>query len=245
VSRPITVGFGNGTISAMARTQAGALLCRDGQTTTLADAEIDAGEADSSWHARAADNTFEAAFEPLGPPAVFADGAQEWLCRVSGQVDGELIECLGHVVLGDDGPPPDWRKTALVRGVSAWFDGGDVTERSDLAFAVHARRPAKVDAHGGEALEAIVLRGTPPEPVAIEDPRLSTAYADGGRQQRAGLELWETEESDYALRLAAETIGAGQLTLPDGAVLRSAFLRWRYDGRLGTGRYDITLPPSR
>jgi hypothetical protein len=237
VSGAVTVGFGNGSLSAIARVGAGALVCRDGATDTLAAVVVDREAEDGSWRARVGD-ALDVELEPLGAPAEFADGSREWLCRASGLVDGDEIDCLGHVVLGPDGPPADWRKTALLRGVAAWFD-------RDLGFAVHARRPARADAHEAESLEAIVLRGTPPEPVRVDDPRLSTAYSADRHQRRAGLELWETEESDYALRLAGETVGEGELALPDGAVLRTAFLLWRYDGRVGSGRYDILLKPPR
>jgi len=234
VSGPITIGFGDAEVSAMARVDAGTLLCRRGDTATLDGPSVDWHEPDRRWRARVPD-AFEVDLEPLGAPATFTDGSREWLCRVAGQVGGGPVDCLGHVVVGGNGAP-DWRKTALLREVAAWFD-------VDLGFAVHARRPARADAHEAEVLEAIVLRGAPPDPVRIDDPRLSTAYADGGHQRRAGLELWETEESDHALRLAGETIGEGQLKLPGGGLLRSAFLLWRHDGLVGTGRYDITLAP--
>jgi hypothetical protein len=235
VTGPVKLGFGDGARSVIAHVATGTLVCRDGETARLGPPVVDWRDDDRRWQARVAGG-FDVALERLGEPARFADGSREWLCRVTGLVDGAPIDCLGHAVLGGDGPPTDWRKTALVRGVSAWF-------AADLGFAVHARRPSRADAHEAEALEAIVLRGEPPEPVAIDDPRLSTAYDDGGHTRRAGLELWETEESDHALRLAAETIGEGELELAGGAVLRSAFLLWRHDGLVGTGRYDIALPP--
>lgn len=237
MSDRVTVGFGDGAFSAMGRAGAGTLVCRRGETLTLEAPAVDWRDQERTWRARAGE-AFAVALEPLGEPAAFDDGSREWLCRVSGEADGTPIDCLGHVLLAGAGTPPDWRKTSLVREVSAWFD-------ADLAFAVHARRPAKANAHEAETLEAVVLRGAPPEPVRIDDPRLSTAYGEGWHQHRAGLELWETEESDHALRLAAQSIGAGELELPDGGVLRSAFLLWRHDGLVGTGRYDIALPPRR
>jgi hypothetical protein len=237
VTETIKLGFGNGDVSAMALATAGMLLCRRGETATLEAPDVDWNEQDRRWQARAP-GVLDIGLEPLGEPATFADGSREWLCRVSGLVDANPIECLGHVVISPTGGPPDWRKTALRREVAAWFD-------VDLGFAVHARRPARADAHEAEELEAVVVRGAPPEAVRIEDPRLSTAYADRGHPRRAGLELWETEESDHALRLAGETIGEGELKLPGGAVLRSAFLLWRHDGLVGTGRYDLWLAPNR
>ncbi|HWH11892.1 MAG TPA: hypothetical protein VG165_12245 [Solirubrobacteraceae bacterium] len=235
MSGQVKLGFGDRGLSAIAHAETGTLLCRDGRTATLGPPVVEWHDADRSWRARV-DGGFDVVLRPLGEPAQFADGSQEWLCEVDGAADGTPIDCLGHIVLAGDGPPTDWRKTGLERGVAAWF-------AADLAFAVHARRPARADAHEAEALEAIVLRGEPPAPVAIDDPRLSTAYDGDGRARRAGLELWETEESDFALRLAAETIGEGELVLPGGAVVRSAFLLWRYDGMVGTGRYDIGLAP--
>jgi hypothetical protein len=242
----VRLGFGDDQLSAMAQVETGSLLCRDGETTRLAAATVDWDATDRQLRARVTGG-FDVVLRPVGEPATFADGSREWLCLVSGDAGGSPVECLGHAVLTGDGPPIDWRKTALVRGLAAWFQTPPTAdaERADpLAFAVHARRPARTDAHEAESLEVVVLRGAPPAPVAIDDPRLSTAYDDGGHQRRAGLELWETEESDFALRLAGETIGEGELELPGGAVLRSAFLRWRHAGLVGTGRYDILLPPS-
>lgn len=236
MTEPIKLGFGNGDVGAMALVGVGTLLCRRGETATLDAPEVDWREQDRRWRARAA-GVLDLAFEPLGAPAGFADGTREWLCRVSGFVDDNPLECLGHVVLGASGAAPEWRRTSLRREVAAWLD-------VDLGFAVHARRPARADAHDAEELEAIVLRGDPPEPVRIEDPRLSTAYAERGAPRRAGLELWETEESDHAVRLAGETIGEGELKLPDGSLLRSAFMLWRHDGATGIGRYDLARPQS-
>ncbi len=235
MNTPVTVGFGDGAFSVMGRVGTGSLVCRGGETLSLDAPVVEWREEERSWraHARPA---FDVAVVPLGEPAAFADGSREWLCAVSGEVDGTPIECLGHAVQAASGGSTDWRRTSLVREVSAWFD-------TDLGFAVHARRPARANAHEAEALEAVVLRGRPADPVRIEDPRLSTAYGEGGHQHRAGLELWETDESDHALRLAGQAIGEGELVLADGGILRSAFLVWRHDGLVGTGRYDIVRPP--
>jgi hypothetical protein len=131
-------------------------------------------------------------------------------------------------------PPRGRKRPALVRGVGAWLS-------DELAIALRARRPARARNHAAEELSAFVLRGSPPEPQPIADPRLSTAYDSDGRQRRAGLELWETEDSEFAVRLAGEAVGGGEIELPGSSRLRCAFFVWRHAGHVGAGRYDILL----
>ena len=72
----------------------------------------------------------------------------------------------------------------------------------------------------------------------VADPRLSTTYDADGRQRRAGLELWVTDEDGSraappARSLCGTTLDLGRLRLD------CAFFRWRMDGREGVGRYDV------
>jgi hypothetical protein len=231
VTDQLTLGFGDGTQAGLIRSDAGALLCRGGETTAGPAIRVEA--TGGGWRA-SDEHGLDLAFEPLGEPASFADGTREWLCRARGEASGTTVDCLGHAVVAPP-PPRTWKRFGLARTVAAWLD-------DELAITLRARRPARAKDHEAEELEGFVLRGAPPTPHQIGDPRLSTAYGGDGRQRRAGLELWETEESDYALRLAGEAIGEGTLELPGGARLETAFFAWRHEGELGAGRYDILRP---
>src|SRR3712207_2044178 len=151
-----------------------------------------------------ADGGFDLEGEALGEPAVLAPAGgmegYEHLVRVRGTVraGGEEIrvDCLGQ--RGHSWGTPDWDSMSLARTVSAWL--GD-----DLAVVLSAVRPAKGKEHDAESVTAAVLEGLPPAPVAIADPRLSTAYDGHRHQRRAGFELWP-EGDGYARRGAGEVV---------------------------------------
>jgi hypothetical protein len=128
---------------------------------------------------------------------------------------------------------PDWERIELTRAVSAWM--GD-----DLAVSLTAVRPAGKRDHGAEAVVASILdRDEEGVAHAIEvlDPRLSTTYDEEGRQRQAGLELW-VDEDGYPRRAAGELAVGTSLDL--GRLrLDCAFFRWRMEGRVGYGRYDL------
>jgi hypothetical protein len=155
----------------------------------------------------------------------------EQLCAVSGTVtvDGHArrIDCLGQ--RGHSWGTPDWKRIELARTLSAWMG-------ADRAVMLAAARPARAKGHGDEAVAAWLVDGD--EPVAIGDPRLSTAYDGALRQQRAGLELWVDDESEFARRGSGKVLCGTTLDLGD-AVLNSAFFGWRMEGREGVGRYDV------
>jgi hypothetical protein len=228
LSEPVTLGFGDGSLAGVIRSDAGGLINAAGETVPALNAQVLGDSA--GWQATS-DDGLDVVLEPLGEPATFPDGTREWLCRARGTAAGAPVDCLGHAVV-EAGPPRGWKRVALGRGVSAWLS-------EELAVALRARRPARARHHEAEDLTGFVLRGSPPAPHPIDEPRLSTAYAGDGGQRRAGLELWETEEADYPLRLAGEAIGAGELELEGGMRLRAAFFVWRYAGQVGAGRYDI------
>ena len=190
-----------------------------------------------------AEDGFELELEALGPPAELpADSAvgaaggmegYEQLCRVRGtaQVDGRsmAIECLGQ--RGHQWGTPDWNRMDLARTVGVWL-------APDLAVVLSAVRPKDTKEHGGEAVTARVLEGSPATPLEIAEPRLSTTYDGERRQRRAGFELWPTEDAPVARRGAGEVVCGTTLEL--GRLrLDAAFFRWRMDGREGLGRYDI------
>jgi hypothetical protein len=183
------------------------------------------------------DLRFEACSAPAAldgeDPVARAGGMEgyEQLCRVVGSVSAggrtHQVRCLGQ--RGQLWGTPDWGRIELARTVSAWL--GD-----DRALTLTAVRPAKAKGHLDEAVCGFVFEGG--EAVAIADPRLSTTYDGEQRQRRAGLELWMTEEGEYARRVAGEALCGTTLDLGEQR-LDSAFFAWRMEGREGVGRYDI------
>ena len=188
-----------------------------------------------------ADAGFDLRFEAISAPAVVdAEGAvaqvggtqgYEQLCSVTGSVRAggrqHQVRCLGQ--RGHQWGTPDWSQIALARTLSAWLG-------ADRAITLTAVRPAKAKHHDEEAVAGFLIESG--EPRAIFDPRLSTTYDGELRQRRAGLELWLSEEGDYARRaagtvLCGTTVDLGELRLD------SAFFSWRMEGREGTGRYDV------
>ena len=187
--------------------------------------------------AGAFDLRFEACSAPAeldGESAVGRAGGMrgyEQLCRVTGTVrEGgrtRQVRCLGQ--RGQLWGSPDPGRIALSRSLSAWLG-------EDRALMLTAVRPAKAKGHFDELLAGFVFEAG--EPVAIDDPRLSTTYDAEQRQRRAGLELWMDEEADHARRMAGEVLCGTSVDLGDHR-LDSAFFAWRMEGREGVGRYDV------
>jgi hypothetical protein len=185
------------------------------------------------------DQGFELELEAISAPAeVAADdpvtaaggmAGYEQLVRVTGTVTvlGESIAIDGLGQRGRAYGVADWDRLELTRTVSAWFgDKGGVL--------LQAMRPTGAE-HDAEAVWAQVVEAG--EPVAVEDPRLSTTYDGDGHQRRAGLELWVDDESG-AVRAAGEVLCGSSLEL--GALrLDIAFMTWHADGVTGIGRYDL------
>lgn len=189
------------------------------------------------------DVVFTAVSEPgevePGSPVAKAGGMQgyEQLCRVTGtaRVRGgtRSVDCLGQ--RGHSWGAPDWDKLVLARTVSAWAG-------EDLGIALTAVRGVKAKSHADEAIQAAVFAKGPDaegRAVAIDpdEARLSTTYDGEGRQRRAGLEVYEDEDS-YPHRGAGDVLCGTSIDL--GRLrLDCSFFRWRLDGREGVGRYDI------
>lgn len=187
------------------------------------------------------DAGFDLRFEARSTPALLdAEGevarlggmlGYEQLCAVSGTVtvDGRerQVDCLGQ--RGHSWGTPDWKRIELARTLSAWLG-------ADRAVMLVAARPARAKGHGEEAVAGWLVDGD--EPVAIGEPRLSTTYDGALRQQRAGLELWVDEESEFARRASGKVLCGTTLDLGD-VVLNTAFFGWRMEGREGVGRYDV------
>jgi hypothetical protein len=184
---------------------------------------------------------FDLRFEARSAPAVLAADSEvalaggmegyEQLCSVTGSVtvDGNerKVRCLGQ--RGHIWGKPDWKRIDLARTLSAWMG-------ADRAVMLAATRPARARGHGEEAVAGWLVDGGEAE--AIDDARLSTTYDGALRQQRAGLELWMNEESEFARRAAGKVLCGTTLDLGD-VRLDSAFFAWRMEGREGVGRYDV------
>ena len=176
----------------------------------------------------AAAEGYELAVEPLGRPAALQGDIQVSLCRVSGTIGTQPLTGLGTL-----SRTPAGHACELERSLSICFD-------AQLGFALAARRSAGASGHGEEHLDAVVFRGEPLEPAIIELPRLSTTYDSAGLASHAGIELWETAEAEFAVRLGGETQAHGELADPEGAHTSIAFVRWHHNGRRASGSYAIT-----
>jgi hypothetical protein len=184
---------------------------------------------------------FDLRFDARSAPAVLDPAGElartggmegyEQLCSVTGSVrhDGreQQVRCLGQ--RGHSWGAPDWKRLELARMLSAWLG-------ADRAIMLAAARPARARGHGEEAVAGWLVDAGEPQP--INEPRLSTTYDGDLRQQRAGLELWMAEESDYARRASGEVLCGTTLELGD-VRLETAFFGWRMEGREGVGRYDV------
>jgi hypothetical protein len=184
---------------------------------------------------------FDLHFEARSAPAVLAADSDlvrtggmegyEQLCSVSGSVrhDGreQQVRCLGQ--RGHIWGAPDWKRLGLARTLSAWLG-------ADRAVMLSAARTARARGHGEEAVAGWLVDAGDPQP--IKEPRLSTTYDGDLRQQRAGLELWMDEESEYARRASGEVLCGTTIDLGD-VRLDTAFFGWRMEGREGVGRYDV------
>ncbi len=184
---------------------------------------------------------FELTFEALAPPAevgrdeiaasAAAINGYEQLCRVRGTVRvGERswrVDCLGQ--RGHTWGAPDWTRLELSRTLGVWLD-------DERGIALASVRPRGAEGHEDEIVSAWLLDD---EPVSIDDPRLSTTLDGGGRQLRAGLELWVDEEGEQGpLRGAGEAVCGTTFDLGE-LRLDCSFFRWRMEGSAGVGRYDV------
>ncbi|HEY4279874.1 MAG TPA: hypothetical protein VGM91_16735 [Conexibacter sp.] len=243
----VTLLFHEGDVVAVDSAQGRAQGVHDWARVDAGDASATIGEPLRRWEVGydGDDAGFELTFEALGPPAEIGDDAlarsaaairgYEQLCRVRGTARvGERswpIDCLGQ--RGHQWGAPDWTQLDLTRTLSVWLD-------DDHGVTLTAVRPRGADGHEEELVSAFLLQD---EPVAIDDPRLSTAHGADGRHERAGLELWISDSDDEddqraPLRAAGEAVCGTTFELGE-LRLDCAFFTWRMEGRRGVGRYDL------
>ena len=160
----------------------------------------------------------------------------EQACHVTGTatVGGRRVDVDALGQRGHSWGAPDWDRIALARTVGAWL--GD-----DLAVSLTAIRPAGAKHHEDERVAATILDRDPESGTAratpVVEPRLSTTYDADGRQLAAGLELYVDE--DAPPRRAAGDVACGTTLDLGRLTLHCAFFRWRMEGRIGVGRYDV------
>jgi hypothetical protein len=158
-------------------------------------------------------------------------GSEE-LCRVEGMVRvgaaEQAVDCVGTRCTVEG---IDVGTLQSVRAVSGWF--GD-----DQALALVAFRRRGSTGHAADLIAATLF--DPEGWVPVQDPRLSTTYADSGLPARANLELWIGDaDNEFPRRAAAEAVGAGAGVKTDGFELRVAPLRCHSRGLEGAGVYVL------
>jgi hypothetical protein len=170
---------------------------------------------------------FSLELEPVSEPADLGAVAAR-ICRVSGEVGGTRVECLGTAA--ESLQVPAWDELDALRSVSALVD-----ERH--ALLALARRPRGALGHGEELVTARLLREG--ELLGVEEARLSTVYDGEGRQRSAGLELWLPGE-DFPRRGSGHAVAGSSLEL-EGLHVHVAVFDWRLEGRDGLGAYELMV----
>ncbi|HSC03601.1 MAG TPA: hypothetical protein VLC49_09785 [Solirubrobacteraceae bacterium] len=234
-----TLAFGDGAVwgASWSPDSAGAALTALGSGSDvnvmpgLGLSDSGAGPADE-WHLEAEGVALVAA--PVGELVdvqAARDGlaGSEQLCRVTGTVASNQVDCLGvRSAWADD---VELARFESIRAVSVWFD-------PDEAFALTAFRPRKTKHHDGDLLAAAVIG--PDVSAAAEDPRLSTTYAADGWPVRAGVELWfsgEEPERQFPRRASGEPVGPRAQAVAGELELQAEPFRWHSRGRDAAGMY--------
>jgi hypothetical protein len=173
------------------------------------------------------DDRFALELEPVSPEADLG-GLVARLCRVTGEVGGTKVDCLG--TLAETKVPPSWSDLDAVRSISVLGD-------AENAVLVLARRPRGALGHGQELITAWLLEAG--ELRGVEEARVSTVYDGDGRQRNAGLELWLPGE-DFPRRISGSAIAGSSLEL-EGLDVHVAVFRWQMDGREAAGAYELLV----
>ena len=117
-----------------------------------------------------------------------------------------------------------------VRAVAGFFD--------ELAFGLHAVRPARAKGHETDHVHASLFEGD--TATVVDEPRLSTTLHDDGSPARTSLELWVGEGDElYPRRAAGEASGPEARAAAGNAELIGAPLRCHAAGQDGVGVYLI------
>lgn len=205
-------------------TRTGATLLYDGAGSNVLPEGPQVQRHGAVWRAEL-QGAFSLALEPLAEPAALP-GVSVHVCRVTGRVGAQEVDCLGTV--GETRRAPAWEELDVLRSLSAIFD-------ADNAFLALGRRPRGAPGHDEEQVVGWLLRAG--EPLAVEDARISTVYDGDGRQRSAGLELWLPGE-EFPRRGSGTVVAGSSLSL-EGVDVHAAVFRWRMDDREGAGAYEL------
>jgi len=220
----IAFGDGDGGVLGVALA-GGLLLAHDGAVRVLPAPRI--AERDGGALALLAADGLEIALAPLAPAAALGDGTIQ-VCRAHGGSGTLAFDGVGTIGRSEAAGP-----VALERWLSVWLG-------PQLTIALAAQRPRGAGGHGEERIAATILRGEVPAAAAVGDGRISTTYDGDGRPIHCGIELWESDDSEFADRAAGEAIAHGELPGPDGATTIVTFLACHGQGRRGPGVYLLT-----
>ena len=204
--------------------RSGATVLFEGRTATAHAEATRIDETAGGWRAELPGH-FALDLDALGDAASLGPVSAR-VCRVSGEVEGRRVDCLG--TLSETRETPHWDELDALRSISALVD-----ERH--AVLALARRPRGAAGHGQELVWAALIEDG--ELHEVEDARISTVYDGDGRQRSAGLELWLPGE-EYPRRGSGQAIAGSSLEL-DAIRVHVAIFRWRLDGRDGTGAYEL------
>lgn len=206
--------------------RSGATLLFEGSSATVLDEGPEVEPSGDSLLAKLPGH-FELRLDPVSEE-VPLEGTVARVCRVSGEVDGTPVNCLGTASRTER--PPAWDELDAVRSLTVLVD-----ERHAL-LAV-ASRPRGAHGHGEETVTAWLLDEE--QLVRVEDARISTVYDGDGRQRSAGLELWMPEE-DFPRHGSGTAIAGSSLDL-EGLQVHAAVFSWHLAGREGVGAYELML----
>ncbi len=165
-------------------------------------------------------------------------GDFEQLCRVSGGLElsgGQReVSCFGSRAVHELGASTD--KCDSIRAVRALFE-------PDEAIGLLAVRPQRANGHEADAISAAFIEQE--GFVVVDDPRLSTTYADDGRPTSATLELWVADEhGEHRVRRASgEAVGAHATGGLGDLRARADLFGWHSRGKDGIGVYLLARRP--
>jgi hypothetical protein len=232
VSERATIAFADAAaeVAGVALPAIGTLLCVGGELIAAATPQLSGGA--SAWTLQAP-GAYALSLEGLADATMLADGSMIWLCRARGVVEERELDALATITQVPAAEPFE-----LERSLSVTLD-------HEISFALLSHRPRGAAGHGEEQLEAVVFRGDPPVSSVVAQPRLSTTYDGEGLPRHAGIELWEQEESEYALRIAGESLTSGELLHADGARSRVVFMAWHHASHHALGSYTLTSATQR
>lgn len=208
-------------IQGLAIADVGTLIVRAGELSAVAAPAIDERSVRVS-------GAFDLALEPLAPPGeLAAQGVTIWLYSAKGAVGGAAFDGLAALTRRPE------HAAALERSAAILFEPAS-------SFVLAASAPAGAAGHGDEDIGCLAFRGEPLAAAAIERTRLSTTYDAAGLARHAGIELWESDDAEYPLRIGGEALTNGELAHPGGQRSRVAFMAWHSESRHAVGVYAIT-----